>query len=222
MTSMKDLRPSGVQHLGQKLVQWHFKDVESRSSCVALRWTCCLGRTWVLIAAIMNVQMNCMDLQWQKMQFSHLGPIRCHCYLKGGKPRLKLLPHTVGGRIWTWFSACLGNAHTAGWHCHPPCQGTTSDWHVDSLRRERLPSILPTLGICVLQNWPFWVLFLGAWFAADVAERACAPCRAAPGRTTPVAPLWRPRLHAGGWVQAPRCKDLLLHSELHVIGTKLF
>ena len=68
---------SVAQRLGQKLAQWHFKDLESRSSFVALRWTCCLGRTWFPIAALMNVQVNCTDWQQQKTEFSGLGPFHC-------------------------------------------------------------------------------------------------------------------------------------------------
>lgn len=57
---------SVAQRLGQKLVQLHFKDLESRSSCVALMWTCCVGGTWVPIAALVNVQVNYTDWQQQK------------------------------------------------------------------------------------------------------------------------------------------------------------
>lgn len=169
------------QHLGKKFVQWHFKDVESRSSCVALRWTCCLGRTWTPVAALISVPVSYMDWQLQKFEFSGLGLFQCRCvegvYLKDGKPRLKLLPYTKGGRIWTWFSACVGNACTAQWHYHLPSQGTAcSDWHLDFLRREMLPSILPALDTYVLQNCLFWIPFLGGRFSPDIAHCIASLC----------------------------------------------
>lgn len=85
---------SVAKHLGQKLVQNHFRDLESRSSCMALRQTGCLGRTWVPVATLWIFEWT-VDCQWQKMEFSGLVLLQCHWveggYLKDVKPRLKLL-----------------------------------------------------------------------------------------------------------------------------------
>lgn len=137
---------SVAQCLGQKLVQWHFKDWESRSSYLALRWTYCLGKTWVPVTALVNVQMNCTDWKQQKTEFSGLGPFQCYWvkggYFKDGKPRLKLLPDT-NSRIWTWFCACVGNACTAGWHWHFPSQ---MQWLASWLKKEGMAALGSSFG----------------------------------------------------------------------------